>query len=382
MKEMKRMKRILIFLAVLLLLVGCGKKLSLQEYLDLGDKYLTESNYEKAIVAFTKAIELEPKAVKAYEGLADVYIKTEKYAKAKKVLENGISVYKGLSEEEQTDEFKQIYETLLKLREEVETYLREQDSLDEEPKQEAKEEKLGEYQELVDDLTDKMKSQDRESIWELQSSDEYQNFITKLDHVISRDCKDGNWLLIYPCGHCYYGGMKGGKRSGQGIWCAYDYIEGNKDYDSCTWENDYPNGTGEEWSVCLPVPEDLFYTQMNLKDGLYHGTIQENCTSTYEEETFQENYTYECSEGIAAEVADLHADIAPSDGKERYCIYSDDEFSQYAVRGYKKGILHARKGIDAVDSMKAYTQEEIQDAKQSVEDEIREWEDEAGANEE
>lgn len=108
----------------------------------------------------------------------------------------------------------------------------------------------------------------------------------------------------------------------------------------------------------------------------------ENCTSTYEEETFQENYTYECSEGIAAEVADLHADMAPSDGKERYCIYSDDEFSQYAVRGYKKGILHARKGIDAVDSMKTYTQEEIQDGKQSVEDEIREWEDEAGANEE
>ena len=51
---------------------------------------------------------------------------------------------------------------------------------------------------------------------------------------------------------------------------------------------------------------------------------------------FQENYAYECSEGIAAEVADLHADIAPSDGKERYCIYSDDEISRYAVRGYKK----------------------------------------------
>ena len=118
---MKQIKRILIFLAVLLLLAGCGKKLSIQEYLDLGDKYLTESNYEKAIVVFTKAIELEPKAVKAYEGLADVYIKTEKYAKAKEVLENGISVYEGLSEGEQTDEFKQIYETLLKLREKVET---------------------------------------------------------------------------------------------------------------------------------------------------------------------------------------------------------------------------------------------------------------------
>ena len=78
MKQIKQVKRILIFLSVLVLLAGCGKKLSLQEYLDLGDKYLTESNYEKAIVAFTKAIELEPKAVKAYEGLADVYIKTVK----------------------------------------------------------------------------------------------------------------------------------------------------------------------------------------------------------------------------------------------------------------------------------------------------------------
>lgn len=41
--------------------------LTYQEQYDLGMKYLTDGNYEEAIIAFTAAIELEPKNADAYE---------------------------------------------------------------------------------------------------------------------------------------------------------------------------------------------------------------------------------------------------------------------------------------------------------------------------
>jgi hypothetical protein len=45
----------------------------LQEQLDLGHRYLSELNYEKAIAAFEAVIEIDPKNVEAYLGLADAY---------------------------------------------------------------------------------------------------------------------------------------------------------------------------------------------------------------------------------------------------------------------------------------------------------------------
>ena len=45
----------------------------LQEQLDLGYRYLTELNYEKAVAAFEAAIEIDPQNVEAYLGLIDAY---------------------------------------------------------------------------------------------------------------------------------------------------------------------------------------------------------------------------------------------------------------------------------------------------------------------
>lgn len=70
---MRYRKWILWLSLFLVLLSGCQKKMTVQDYLDLGDKYLTEANYEEAIVAFTKAIEIDPKQAVYYEKRADVY---------------------------------------------------------------------------------------------------------------------------------------------------------------------------------------------------------------------------------------------------------------------------------------------------------------------
>ncbi len=46
----------------------------LREQLNLGEKYLTEEEYEQAVVAFTEAISLDDKNVEAYLGLAEAYL--------------------------------------------------------------------------------------------------------------------------------------------------------------------------------------------------------------------------------------------------------------------------------------------------------------------
>ena len=66
----------IIIMALVLMFSGCGKSIEQQisEQLELGQKYLAEANYDEAIVAFEKVIDLDPKNTDAYLQLADLYI--------------------------------------------------------------------------------------------------------------------------------------------------------------------------------------------------------------------------------------------------------------------------------------------------------------------
>lgn len=70
------MKRLFLILSLcVVVLVGCSSKFdSWQEKYDLGVRYLSEGNYEEAIIAFTAAIEIDQKNVAAYLGRAESYI--------------------------------------------------------------------------------------------------------------------------------------------------------------------------------------------------------------------------------------------------------------------------------------------------------------------
>lgn len=69
------MKRIMaIALLAALLLAGCaGKETTWQEQYDLGVRYLSEGNYNEAVLAFEAAIQIDSKNELAYIGLIDVY---------------------------------------------------------------------------------------------------------------------------------------------------------------------------------------------------------------------------------------------------------------------------------------------------------------------
>lgn len=72
----------------LLCLTSCGQKapglsniskssgFSWQEQYDLGVRYLSEGNYEEAIIAFTTAIEIDPQRAPAYVGRGDAYVQS------------------------------------------------------------------------------------------------------------------------------------------------------------------------------------------------------------------------------------------------------------------------------------------------------------------
>ena len=64
------------------------------EQIDLGRRYLTEQKYEEAIVAFGKAIEIDPRKPEAYLELAEAYTAFDEYEKAAVVLEEGYKVTK------------------------------------------------------------------------------------------------------------------------------------------------------------------------------------------------------------------------------------------------------------------------------------------------
>lgn len=63
-------------LLLVLGMIACSRQPSWQEQYDLGMRYLTESNYEEAILAFTAAIKIDPQRAEAYIGRANAYFQT------------------------------------------------------------------------------------------------------------------------------------------------------------------------------------------------------------------------------------------------------------------------------------------------------------------
>ena len=87
---MKKLLCVLFAALMLLSLAACGKNADpWQEQYDLGVRYLSEGNYEEAIIAFTAAIEIDPKRAEAYISAADAYLNIGDFDQAEKILQEG-----------------------------------------------------------------------------------------------------------------------------------------------------------------------------------------------------------------------------------------------------------------------------------------------------
>ena len=86
---------ILIILTLTLLFAGCqsaNNALSVNELLDLGEKYLLEHNYEQALIQFTAVIDIEPMNPRAYTGGAEAYIGLGETEKAIDIIKKGLLI--------------------------------------------------------------------------------------------------------------------------------------------------------------------------------------------------------------------------------------------------------------------------------------------------
>lgn len=81
---MKRMLSLLVPVIFLIGLCACTQstETTWQEQYDLGVRYLSEGNYEEAIIAFTAAIEIDDRHPEAYIGRGDAYFAMDDYPSA------------------------------------------------------------------------------------------------------------------------------------------------------------------------------------------------------------------------------------------------------------------------------------------------------------
>lgn len=98
--EKKFNKRVIIYIAAAIIavvvisvfiLMSGEKGETWQEHYDLGQQYLVELSYDKAVLEFTDAIKIDPKNADPYIGLADAYIGLGDTAKAVETLETGLA---------------------------------------------------------------------------------------------------------------------------------------------------------------------------------------------------------------------------------------------------------------------------------------------------
>ena len=89
------------FSCLFLMLSGCGKSVEQQitEQLQLGQKYLSEQNYEEAVVAFQKVIDLDSKQIEGHKGLVEAYKELGRFDEAILIQENVIDLTGNAAEE-------------------------------------------------------------------------------------------------------------------------------------------------------------------------------------------------------------------------------------------------------------------------------------------
>ena len=303
-------------LVVFGLLTGCGKSVDkeIAGQLKMGNKYLTESDYEQAIVAFNKVIELDPKQVIAYEKLADSYIGLDKKEEAVDILCQGVSA---ITEAEAGTEGQALKDRAVTLCEELlQTYL--VTNADEanwyyEQLKQLDEAKVAQYENELQQAfaKEKIKSKYEDSLknartqivgdaWETLSVDQFSwkfELSKELDETgledVVYDYGDGTYLQVTVGGYVYYGGMKDGKRDGNnGIWFRLS----DNGYKYCfqgTWEDGYPNGSGEERNI---RESSKYITTGTWINGLENGKMQLKFISSTWNETVI--FEYSVSEGM------------------------------------------------------------------------------------
>lgn len=338
----------------LCMLTGCSQitDLRVKHQLDIGNKYLVEFEYEKAMLAFSKVIQIEPKKISAYKGLAQVFTAQNNIDGSINVLEKGISVADGLTAEEKTTEIKgdiraitnqvvvqltdmgddaydrEKYDKAIKYYEDLVIYNGEEASsylklsnvyettgdleeairilqdagISHEDIQEQlnritiKYEVKKEYEQLLGKLAALIKDNNGELGREALLSQDFLDLVAKLQEPLVLKQEGDQYIIIYPNGYVYMGGMEDKKRSGYGSF----YTNNASRYViySGYWSDDMPNGEGRVDTVVYTILNSRspnFYGSGSFVNGISEGAFN---FALYYQDGSRYDYLFDNSLGV------------------------------------------------------------------------------------
>jgi len=293
-KPKKAMKILISLLLVAVLSTGCfslnsSKTDQILEYLDLGDKNLIEMNYEEALLAYEAVIQLDPKRIEAYEGMAESYVGLKEYQKAAEILESGFKAADiQKPSREQVQRLLPIYQELADTAEaegdseKAILYLKKIQALDSDYDLTENEQALLVIDEKKPELEEMAKAITTEIDYDFHNDaildPGFMEYVSSLEKPYIFEVSDGTYIGVYPGGYIYYGEMKDGLRVGKGKWFYGD--EKEITVVESPWINDMPNGRAEIVSyineALIEKEEGHYYPlivreSVNLKSGVYEG---------------------------------------------------------------------------------------------------------------
>ena len=325
----KKTRNLLIGIAVAIAAAGLSAFIGVNAYnhapaqrlsrqLDLGQRYLSELNYEAAVAAFTKAIAIEPRSeeekellAQAREGLADAYGDWSAYYERQQEYEMAIArLDEALAVLPENEALRTKEESVYLAWSEVllagGEYARAAEILQEgsqklgsvklseklqaaQALQEEKEEKK--YEELLQPLLEAYQKGDIEALHSQFVKKEYADMAQTLEAGESyyygaydaNGKRDGEGVAIYAIGSektpfVYAGDWDKDIRSGQAWWVR------ETGYYDCTFARDKPSGSGKYecfWEYCMNkglidqfYSGDVYCAEFNTINGLYDGVYR------------------------------------------------------------------------------------------------------------
>lgn len=364
------MKKKLLLLGLMIIsmlfCVSCkSQEQKVTEQMELAEKYLLEGNYEAAVVAFQKVLEIEPRSIAAYTGLVKVYDENSQYEEAVAAIELGEAV---LQENEEVDRGQaeafylyagEFYEKYGKLEETInilergfvllgdeviknplieaytqlaEHFIEQKDyekaisvlekgisvtdgqSLRELLKT-AQEElvKRNKSQALLEKASQVCMTQSKDEIESFMRTEDFQEIQKEITEPIFYQENDGKTVGIYSVG-LYFGGIKEKKRNGEGNW----YRSGDEFFESFkgNWMDDYPNGYGElEHYVYREHYDPFWITKGNYTKGYENGEMREEVVSSASER--RAIFSFHSDMGERRKIAEAD--------KENYYVYAYEQ---------------------------------------------------------
>ncbi|WP_349943962.1 tetratricopeptide repeat protein [Lacrimispora sp. BS-2] len=327
-----------------------GRKLS------LGDRYLNEQEYEKAILAYQSAIEIDPRQVEAYIGMADAYKGMKNPEMAAELLKLG---WEAVPDERLKTRIIRVYTDLYKQYMDEGEYEKAHDILtdayemtrDSEIRKlldelETRQEQSQAQQELLEQLLKAAEASDTLKLVTLLRTTEYSEFIAGIDRVFYYPQKNGEAIAIYDNGCLYYGGLSEGSREGRAIWIKAS--SGKANIYEGLWQKDKPEGQGMV-SHCTYTAGGTLSTVSTTSGTFRAGLENGNMTMLVYDQGRTYTYYYRAITGILQPMENS-ARYVDTDGSYIVAVSIEDSTMQcidqgdliYGVYGFASGDIQSQ----------------------------------------